>query len=149
MTYRALPCFKAYDVRGRIGIDLDGDVAYRVGRAVAQHFAAETVVVGYDAWETSPEFAACPSSGEMNFKVDDAGRTIENVLSDYCSDARSLDETDGVSLAFKDWRFNLRRSNTEPLVRLKVEGKSKADALSGYLSAIADVLGEARVRSCR
>ena len=34
MTYRALPCFKAYDVRGRIGIDLDGDVAYRVGRGV-------------------------------------------------------------------------------------------------------------------
>ena len=58
MTYRALPCFKAYDVRGRIGIDFDGDVAYRVGRAVAQHFAAETVVVGYDARETSPEFAA-------------------------------------------------------------------------------------------
>ena len=51
MTYRALPCFKAYDVRGRIGIDLDGDVAYRVGSAVAQHFAAETVVVGYDARE--------------------------------------------------------------------------------------------------
>ena len=58
MTYRALPCFKAYDVRGRIGIDLDGDVAYRVGRAVAQHFAAETLVVGYNTRETSPEFAA-------------------------------------------------------------------------------------------
>lgn len=32
MTYRALPCFKAYDIRGRIGVELDGDVAYRVGR---------------------------------------------------------------------------------------------------------------------
>jgi phosphomannomutase len=44
-------------VRGRIGIDLNGDVPYRVGRAVAQHFAAEAVVVGYDARETSPEVA--------------------------------------------------------------------------------------------
>jgi len=71
MTYRALPCFKAYDVRGRIGIDLDGDVAYRVGRAVAQHFAAETVVVGYDARETSTEFAAEVARG-----VTDAGADV-------------------------------------------------------------------------
>ena len=89
-------------------------------------------------------FAAFPSSGEMNFKVDDAGRAIENVLSAYRADARTLDETDGVSLAFDGWRFNLRRSNTEPLVRLNVEGKGTADALIGHVSAIADVLGGAR-----
>ena len=90
-------------------------------------------------------FAAFPSSGEMNFKVDDAGRAIEKVLSAYRADARTLDETDGVSLAFDGWRFNLRRSNTEPLVRLNVEGKGTADALTGYVSTIADVLGGARV----
>jgi phosphomannomutase len=90
-------------------------------------------------------FAAFPSSGEINFKVDDAGRAIENVLSAYRADARSLDETDGVSLAFYDWRFNLRRSNTEPLVRLNVEGKGTAEALAGYVSAIADVLCGTRV----
>jgi phosphomannomutase len=90
-------------------------------------------------------FAAFPSSGEINFKVDDAGRAIENVLSAYQADARSLDETDGVSLAFYDWRFNLRRSNTEPLVRLNVEGKGTAEALAGYVSAIAAVLCGTRV----
>jgi phosphomannomutase len=89
-------------------------------------------------------FAAFPSSGEMNFKVDDAGRAIENVLSAYRADALSIDETDGVSLAFEDWRFNLRRSNTEPLVRLNVEGKGEADALAGNVSAIADLLGGTR-----
>ena len=62
-------------------------------------------------------FAAFPSSGEMNFKVDDAGKAIKNVLSAYRADAFSLDETDGVSLAFNNWRFNLRRSNPEPLIR--------------------------------
>jgi len=90
-------------------------------------------------------FAAFPSSGEMNFKVDDAGAAIEKVLSAYRANARSIDETDGVSLAFDDWRFNLRRSNTEPLVRLNVEGKGTADALTGYVSTIADLLGGARV----
>ena len=89
-------------------------------------------------------FAAFPSSGEMNFKVANASRAIENVLAAYRADARSLDETDGVSLAFEDWRFNLRRSNTEPLVRLNVEGKGEANALETHVSSIADLLGGTR-----
>jgi phosphomannomutase len=89
-------------------------------------------------------FVAFPSSGEMNFKVADAGAAIEKVLSAYRADALSIDETDGVSLAFEDWRFNLRRSNTEPLVRLNVESKGKANALKAHVSAIADFLGGAR-----
>ena len=78
------------------------------------------------------------------FKVDDAGAAIERVLSAYRADAVSIDETDGVSMAFNNWRFNLRRSNTEPLVRLNVEGKGEADALAGHVSAIAELLGGAR-----
>jgi phosphomannomutase len=89
-------------------------------------------------------FAAFPSSGEINFKVDDADNAIENVLSGYCAAALSTDDTDGVSLAFNDWRFNLRRSNTEPLVRLNVEGRGNADALEAHTSAIADLLGGTR-----
>ena len=80
----------------------------------------------------------------MNFKVDNAGRAIENVLSAYRADALSLDETDGVSLAFNDWRFNLRRSNTEPLVRLNVEARENAAALESHVSAIANLLGRTR-----
>ena len=89
-------------------------------------------------------FTVFPSSGEINFTVADAGKAIENVLSAYRPDALSLDETDGVSLAFDDWRFNLRRSNTEPLVRLNVEGKGNEGALETHVSAIADLLGGAR-----
>ena len=94
-------------------------------------------------------FAAFPSSGEMNFKVADAGKAIENVLSAYRADALSIDETDGVSLEFDDWRFNLRQSNTEPLVRLNVESGSNAEALQAHVSAIADALGGARTQGCR
>ena len=89
-------------------------------------------------------YAAFPSSGEINFRVEDAPQAIEAVLSAYRADALSIDKTDGVSLAFEDWRFNLRRSNTEPLVRLNVEGKGNADALSAHVSAIADLLGGTR-----
>ena len=89
-------------------------------------------------------FAAFPSSGAINFKVADTNRAIDNVLSAYRVDARSIDETDGVSLAFDDWRFNLRRSNTEPLVRLNVEGKGEANALLTHVSSIADLLGGTR-----
>ena len=86
-------------------------------------------------------FAAFPSSGEINFKVADAATAIEKVLSAYRADALSIDETDGVRLAFDDWRFNLRRSNTEPLVRLNVEGTGKAETLQAHVSAIVDLLG--------
>ena len=52
-----LSCFKAYDIRGEIGMNINEDIAYRIGLAVAQHFNAKSVVIGFDARETSPEFA--------------------------------------------------------------------------------------------
>lgn len=52
-----LSCFKAYDIRGEIGMNINEDIAYRIGRAVAQHFNAKSVVIGFDARETSPAFA--------------------------------------------------------------------------------------------
>ena len=44
-----LTCFKAYDIRGELGVDIDAEIAYRIGRAVAQHFDAKSVVIGRDA----------------------------------------------------------------------------------------------------
>ena len=90
-------------------------------------------------------FSAFPSSGEINFKVADPDEAIERVLSAYRLDAFSVDKTDGVSLAFDDWRFNLRRSNTEPLVRLNVEAKSAAKKIDLQVNAIAKLLGGTRV----
>lgn len=70
--------------------------------------------------------AAYPSSGEINSKLSSPQQAIARVRAFYETDALSIDETDGISLEFADWRFNLRSSNTEPVVRLNVE--SKADA---------------------
>ena len=59
----ALTCFKAYDVRGELGVNFDIRIAYRIGRAVAQHFQAKNIVIGFDARETSPELAAATIRG--------------------------------------------------------------------------------------
>lgn len=70
-----------------------------------------------------------PSSGEMNFTVPDASTCIERVQKHFVSKAASIDELDGLSMSFVNWRFNLRKSNTEPLVRLNVETRGNHDLL--------------------
>jgi phosphomannomutase len=65
--------------------------------------------------------ARYPASGEINRTVPDAGRAIKAIRDHYAVVAKNIDETDGVSLEFKRWRFNLRASNTEPVIRLNVE----------------------------
>lgn len=62
-----------------------------------------------------------PSPGEINSKLDDPKAAIERVLATYKDNALSIDYTDGISLDMGEWRFNLRSSNTEPVVRLNVE----------------------------
>ncbi|MDH3628061.1 MAG: phosphomannomutase [Acidobacteriota bacterium] len=62
-----------------------------------------------------------PASGEINRRVDDADVVIERIKDEYGPDALKIDETDGVGIDFESWRFNLRKSNTEPLIRLNVE----------------------------
>lgn len=70
--------------------------------------------------------AAYPASGEINRKISDAPARIEAIRNRYAPLARSVDTTDGISMEFDGWRFNLRTSNTEPLVRLNVESKGDA-----------------------
>ncbi|BDU20187.1 phosphomannomutase [Dyella sp. GSA-30] len=67
--------------------------------------------------------AAYPCSGEINFVVEDAGATVARVLDFYGKEHPRVDRVDGLSLTFANWRFNLRASNTEPLLRLNVESR--------------------------
>ncbi len=64
-----------------------------------------------------------PVSGEINHVVKDPDQVIENILEDYKDHAVNIDYTDGLSMSFLDWRFSLRKSNTEPLLRLNVESR--------------------------
>lgn len=67
--------------------------------------------------------AAYPCSGEINYRVSNVEAALEEVLKYFLPQAPQLDQTDGISLDFPDWRFNLRGSNTEPLLRLNVESR--------------------------
>jgi phosphomannomutase/phosphomannomutase/phosphoglucomutase len=64
-----------------------------------------------------------PASGEINRHLKDGKAAIKRIEQEYGGDARQVDYTDGLSIEFDDWRFNLRTSNTEPLVRLNVESR--------------------------
>ena len=68
------------------------------------------------------------SSGELNFMVPDAAACMDKVQSHFASAFLSIDKRDGLSMSFDTWRFNLRKSNTESLIRLNVETRGD-DAL--------------------
>lgn len=70
-----------------------------------------------------PRMARYPASGEINRRLRDPLAALARVRHHYRGQALKVDETDGISLEFEQWRFNLRLSNTEPLVRLNVEAR--------------------------
>ncbi|OTG88642.1 phosphomannomutase [Acinetobacter sp. ANC 3813] len=67
--------------------------------------------------------AKFPCSGEINFKVADTQVTIQKIFDHFADQKPEIDQTDGVSLDFGAWRFNVRASNTEPLLRLNIESR--------------------------
>ena len=67
--------------------------------------------------------AAYPCSGEINYKVKDTQASIQAVKDKFSPLKPLVDDTDGISLEFPDWRLSLRASNTEPLLRLNVESR--------------------------
>ncbi len=81
-----------------------------------------------------------PASGEINREVSDAKAVIEKVLDHYKNDAEEIDYTDGVSVSFQQWRFNLRMSNTEPVVRLNVESRGDIALMEAKTREILDLM---------
>ncbi|MCV0379262.1 phosphomannomutase [Nitratireductor sp.] len=84
--------------------------------------------------------AAYPCSGEINFTVSDAAEVQARISDHYMPQNPEIESQDGLGMVFDDWRFNLRASNTEPLLRLNVETrgdkallKAKVDELRGMI----------------
>jgi phosphomannomutase len=63
------------------------------------------------------------STGEINFKVADKDKKIEQIAERF-KDGK-IDYLDGITVVYKDWWFNVRKSNTEPLLRLNLEGNTE------------------------
>ncbi|AZS49437.1 phosphomannomutase CpsG [Entomomonas moraniae] len=73
---------------------------------------------------------AYPSSGEINLTVSDAKKVIEAVEKKYSPSAMQIEHIDGLGVNYEDWRFNLRSSNTEPVIRLNVESRHNSSLLT-------------------
>lgn len=84
--------------------------------------------------------AKFPCSGEINFKIDDAKAAVQRVMDHYAALNPQLDHTDGISADFGQWRFNIRSSNTEPLLRLNVETRADAALLKQKTQEISALL---------
>lgn len=83
-----------------------------------------------------------PSSGEINFPVSNASKCLALVKDLFWDNSCSIDDLDGISVSFKNWRFNLRKSNTEPLVRLNVETRGDEPLLRAKTEELTKLISE-------
>ena len=86
-----------------------------------------------------------PASGEINRRIDDPAEVLDRVRMSYEKDALEIDYTDGLSMDFDRWRFNLRTSNTEPVVRLNVESRGDVALMKMRTDEILALMGGAAV----
>ncbi|MCE8014238.1 phosphomannomutase [Halomonas daqingensis] len=91
---------------------------------------------------------AYPCSGERNYRVIDVQHTLARFEQHYRGQAQQFDTTDGISLEFDDWRFNLRGSNTEPLLRLNVESRGDAELVTAKVSELEALMQEWQCLTC-
>jgi phosphomannomutase len=82
-----------------------------------------------------------PASGEINRRIGDAQTITAQVQAHYGPKAIAVDHTDGLSMEFEQWRFNLRSSNTEPLVRLNVESRGSAALMQDKTAELLAMMG--------
>ncbi|MDP4832887.1 MAG: phosphomannomutase CpsG [Rickettsiaceae bacterium] len=83
---------------------------------------------------------AYPCSGEINYKVANVSSTLRNIEDHFKHQGAIIDYIDGISLEFSDWRFNVRGSNTEPLLRLNLEVKGKDISIEGKIAEIEAII---------
>ncbi|RZV36716.1 MAG: phosphomannomutase [Chromatiales bacterium] len=84
--------------------------------------------------------ARFPASGEINRQVQDAAQTLQSLHDQYASEALNVDDTDGYSFEFPEWRFNIRMSNTEPVVRLNIETRGNPELLQEKTDELVAIL---------
>lgn len=84
--------------------------------------------------------AAYPSSGEINFTIDDKAGAIAAIEAAYLPDAIDVTRIDGLSLTYPEWRLNVRSSNTEPVLRLNVETRGDPVLLAAKVAEISGII---------
>jgi len=85
--------------------------------------------------------AKFPCSGEINRRVDDTAALLREVEERYRAEALTVEHVDGLSMEFECWRFNLRMSNTEPVVRLNVESRGDVGLMQAKRDELLALIG--------
>jgi phosphomannomutase len=85
--------------------------------------------------------AKFPASGEINRRVADSDLVIEQIRDIFSPQAQAVDMTDGLGLDMGQWRFNLRQSNTEPVIRLNVESRGDAELMQEKTAELLTLIG--------
>lgn len=107
---------------------------------IAALLVAELMSVkGKKLSELYDEYDKYKSSSEINFVVEDKEMIMQKLEDEYKGKAKSIDRLDGVSVWFDDWWFNVRPSNTEPLLRLNVEANSEDEVDSKVKDLVAQI----------
>jgi phosphomannomutase len=88
----------------------------------------------------SERIARFPVSGELNYRIPDSKAAIAVFEQRYAKQALTSDRTDGLSFEFPEWRFNLRTSNTEPLIRLNVEARGSVQLMQAKTAELLQLL---------
>jgi len=84
--------------------------------------------------------ARFPASGEINRTLQHPAQVIAAIETHYASQALEVDHTDGLGISFPQWRFNLRSSNTEPVVRLNVESRGDQTLMEAKTQELLDLM---------
>lgn len=87
-----------------------------------------------------------PASGEINRMLEDPQAAMQRIEERYVPEALLLDRTDGLSMEFADWRFNLRCSNTEPMIRLNVETRGDQNLMNKRTEELLEIIDQAEKR---
>lgn len=90
----------------------------------------------------SKQVVAFPCSGEINFSVNDVRKTVDRIMVHFADQEPVVENVDGISADFGQWRFNLRASNTEPLLRLNVESKADVCLMREKTQLLSDLISQ-------
>ena len=133
------------ETKAVFGGELSGHIYYRdnfFADSAAIAFAHFLSVVSAQQAPVSAlmkQFHKYAQSGELNFHVEDKDAKIRELAEHYKK--ANIDYLDGVTIDFGEWWFNVRKSNTEPLLRLNLEAPNK-DAVDAKLHELQSILGE-------
>ena len=104
---------------------------------VAEHMSVTGKTLSELVANRAAQFAC---SDEINFEIRDPAKVMAGVYEAYKTEAARIDRTDGLGIEFEKWRFSLRQSNTESLLRLNIEARADSKLLAEKLLEIGNLI---------